>query len=236
MPDGALMLRPGCNLGIPGGRNFGLTSSTSEVVGFLDDDAVLLSENAISDVVDHFNVHRRCAAVALRIVDDQGQTCRRHNPRVGTAGVTRGGHVGTFLGGACFVRREAFLAVGGFDESFFYAMEEQDLTWRLYEAGWTVDYRPDLEVFHPRTEPSRHPNAAEQTWRNRVAAASKSLPLPLGLLHLTLHGARAVARGLPLGSVATGLRNGVSAGRMSRRPMSWSTVWKLTRLGRPPIV
>ena len=235
-PDGVTFLYPGRNLGIPGGRNYGLAASISEVVGFLDDDAVLLSENAVRDVIEHFKTHSRCAVVALRIVDQLGVTSRRHNPRVGTAGVTRGGRVGTFLGGACFVRREAFVSVGGFDESFIYAMEEQDLTWRLYEAGWHVDYRPDIRAFHPRTDPSRHPNAVEQTWRNRVTSASKMLPLPIWLFYVTTHGARSIARGLSLRSAVSGLRRGVSHGRRSRCPMSWSTVWKLTCVGRPPIV
>lgn len=236
VPDGVTFLYPGRNLGIPGGRNYGLAASTSEVVGFLDDDAVLLSENAVGDVIEHFNTHSRCAVVALRIVDQLGATSRRHNPRVGTAGVNRGGRVGTFLGGACFVRREAFLSVGGFDESFMYAMEEQDVTWRLYEAGWHVDYRPDIRAFHPRTDPGRHPNAGEQTWRNRVTSASKMLPLPIWLLYVTTHGARSIVRGLSWRSAISGLRHGVSNGRKFRRPMSWSTVWKLTCVGRPPIV
>jgi GT2 family glycosyltransferase len=37
------------------------------------------------------------------------------------------------------VRHEAFVAVGGFDETYFLCFEEMDLAHRLADAGWTVE-------------------------------------------------------------------------------------------------
>lgn len=52
------------------------------------------------------------------------------------------------LGAALAVRREAFAAVGGFDESFFMYSEEVDLAYRLAAADWEVHYTPLAEIVH----------------------------------------------------------------------------------------
>jgi GT2 family glycosyltransferase len=52
------------------------------------------------------------------------------------------------LGAALGIRREAFEAVGGFDESFFMYFEEVDLCYRLGRAGWEVHFAPVTEVIH----------------------------------------------------------------------------------------
>ena len=52
--------------------------------------------------------------------------------------------------GACLLlRREMLTATGGFDERFFYSSEEVDLCRRSREAGWSVNYLPDVTVVHP---------------------------------------------------------------------------------------
>ena len=54
-----------------------------------------------------------------------------------------------WLSGACLlVRREAFEAVGGFDESYFMYFEDTDLCERLSIAGWDVVYAPSAVVEH----------------------------------------------------------------------------------------
>jgi len=51
-------------------------------------------------------------------------------------------------GAALAIRREAFEAVGGFDESFFIYGEEMDLCYRLREANWSVHFAPVTTVIH----------------------------------------------------------------------------------------
>lgn len=54
-----------------------------------------------------------------------------------------------WVGGACvLVRRSAFDAVGGFDESYFLYSEEMDLCYRLRAAGWQVWYQPAAVARH----------------------------------------------------------------------------------------
>ena len=51
---------------------------------------------------------------------------------------------GAFL----IVRREAFDAVGGFDEHWWMYGEDLDLGWRLADAGWPTRYEPSAVVHH----------------------------------------------------------------------------------------
>lgn len=52
------------------------------------------------------------------------------------------------MGAAMAIRREAFEAVGGFDERFFMYFEETDLCYRLRQAGWHVYFSPAATVAH----------------------------------------------------------------------------------------
>jgi N-acetylglucosaminyl-diphospho-decaprenol L-rhamnosyltransferase len=51
-------------------------------------------------------------------------------------------------GSFMLVRREAFLALGGFDEAYFMYAEDVDLCWRAWRAGWRVLYVAQAEVVH----------------------------------------------------------------------------------------
>jgi N-acetylglucosaminyl-diphospho-decaprenol L-rhamnosyltransferase len=54
-----------------------------------------------------------------------------------------------WLSGSCLLlRREAFEAVGGFDEGYFMFFEDLDLGERLAAAGWSSVYVPDARVQH----------------------------------------------------------------------------------------
>jgi GT2 family glycosyltransferase len=51
-------------------------------------------------------------------------------------------------GAALAIRREAFNAVGGFDESFFMYFEDADLCYRLGKIGWEVHFAPVTTIVH----------------------------------------------------------------------------------------
>jgi len=51
-------------------------------------------------------------------------------------------------GAAMLVRREPFLELGGFDETFFLDAEDLDLCWRAWLRGWPSVYVPDAWLRH----------------------------------------------------------------------------------------
>ena len=99
------------------------------------------------------------------------------------------------------VRREAFEAVGGFDEGFFLYCEDTDLCRRLRDAGHTVRFEPAAEVHHLGGASSGAGETRAIAARSRVRYAGKHLhPAParaeaLGVaLGEATHAATAVAR------------------------------------------
>jgi GT2 family glycosyltransferase len=233
-PSDRLIVLPE-NVGIPGGRNIGATAADARLVMFLDDDAELLDSGLLAAVVDRFKADPGLGAMAIRLIDEQGRTQRRHIPRLGARSAERSGPVTYFVGAACVVRAATFHGVKGFDARFFYAMEESDLSWRVLDAGWSIWYSADLKAFHPRTAPSRHPGYARLTARNRLWMAWRLLPALMCAGYLLTWTSVAVARGGPLREMLAGYREAWSA-RPARQPIRWRTVVRMTLLGRPPIV
>lgn len=231
----------GDNIGVPGGRAVGVAASDTDVVAFLDDDAELLDVRT-NELIDRaFDSDAQLGAISFRIHDGSGTSDRRHVPRLGRAGVTRAGPAATFLGGASAIRRSAYERAGGYWSELFYAHEELDLSWRLHEEGFTVSYRPDVCVMHPPTAISRHPAGWYLTGRNRVWIARRNLPLPVLAVHVIVWLCLGLVRAPDAACrrrYLSGWRAGWSGwgGDVIRRPLRWSTIGRLARAGRPPIV
>lgn len=246
-PDLVVPAQPGVrievteeNLGVPGGRDLGLRATGATVVGFLDDDAVLRTD--VAGFMRMFELDPDLGAVSFRIVDEDGRSTGRHVPRPGGADPELGGPVTHFLGGACAIRRAAYDQAGGYFSSLFYGHEEIELSWRLIDAGWGIRYAADVEVFHPRTEISRHEDGWRLTGRNRVWIARRTLPWPVAIVHVTVWLALGFVRAPGLRCRCSYLAGWYRGWRTRwtdgspRRPIAWATVWRLTRLGRPPVV
>ena len=69
--------------------------------------------------------------------------------------------VGAFL----LVRREAWDAIGGFDERQWMYAEDLDLGWRLREAGWATRYEPRAAVLHELSQAAIQAFGDERTER-----------------------------------------------------------------------
>lgn len=238
----ARLVEPGSNLGIPAGRNLGVDDLAADVgvVLFLDDDAEVVGAATLAAVVELFAADDRLGVVTLRLVDPvTGRTERRHVPRLRVGDPTRSSEVTTFLGGACVVRVAPFRAVGGLPAEFVYAHEETSLAWRLLDRGYRIRYEGGLTIAHPAAPPARHDTYHRLTARNRVLLARKHLPAILGIVYVALWLVVGLVRTRDRAGRAAALRGFVEGVRfqgVERDPISWSTVRRMTRLGRPPLL
>lgn len=231
------------NLGCPGGRNVALARlreyGDTDVVVELDDDGLLVDADVLRRVRDLYAADPRLGIVAFRIADEKGETQQRHVPRIGTSDPLRGGYVTGFLGGAHALSMAMLAQTGDWPAEFFFAHEETDLAWRAADADWKILYAPELLLRHPRTSPARHAIYHRVTARNRVWLVRRRLPLVLIPVHLAVWILLTLVRTRSVGGLRAwfgGFVEGVRQPAGERRPMRWRTVWRLTRLGRPPVV
>ena len=240
LPEGVKTVLLPENVGIPAGRNHGVRACEGDIVLFLDDDGWYRSTDLAHHVRERFAADPALGALSFRIADpDGGPDQRRHVPRLRVGDSRRSSVVTTFLGGACAIRRTAFEAGGGLPGEFFYAHEETDLAWRIMDAGYSIEYDAEAVMYHPAVAPTRHENFYRLNARNRVWLARRNLPWALAVPYLgtwmTLTLLRERDRAA-LRSWFAGFREGWREDPGARTPISWRTAWRMTRVGRPPII
>ncbi|WP_028709206.1 glycosyltransferase family 2 protein [Propionicicella superfundia] len=228
------------NVGIPEGRNVGAREARGEYVFFYDDDASLPTSDVLARMAAVLAADPAVAVVQPRGADPYGRpTPRRWVPRLRVGPDARGGEAAVFWEALCMIRRTAFDEVGGWPGHFFYGHEGVDIAMRLLDAGWRIRYEPSVVVHHPATAATRHAVFYRMNARNRVWVARRNLPAPLIPLYLGVWTLATVVRVRRPGPLAVWFRGFVEGWRTDageRRPMSWRTAWRMTRLGRPPIV
>lgn len=80
--------------------------------------------------------------------------------------------------GAClFVRRDAFRAIGGFDEDYFTHQEEIDLCWRLQANGGNIKYVSTSIIYHlgGATLTTANPRKTFYNFRNSLLMLVKNV-------------------------------------------------------------
>lgn len=145
------LLTPGENMGAVG-RNLGVRQVDTPYVAFCDDDT-WYDAGALARAADLLDAHPTVAVVtASIIVEPSGRLdaiCEEmaQSPLDRAPGVP--GHpLLSFLAGVSIVRREAFLAVGGFSERLWLGGEEELLASDLARAGWQMTYVPEIVAHH----------------------------------------------------------------------------------------
>lgn len=159
---GAVVIDRGYNSGFAAAANMGALAARSDCFAVLNPDIVFPS----ADVADRLERHLAhpavgVAAPALELPDGglQGSArevpspldlCRRRFWKQGPDEVRVDKPVAVeWVVAACLVvTREAFNAIGGFDERYFLYFEDVDFGVRLREAGYTIVYDPNVRVLH----------------------------------------------------------------------------------------
>ncbi len=163
------------NRGYGAGANLGARRTDTPYVLVLNSDTVL-APGALDALSDYLDAHPRVAIAGPRLRGPDGALEPSCHPPLGTVrSVLEKGWLGRAIarlpglgdrwalltwrhdrprsvpwvtGAALAIRRTAFDAVAGFDETFFMYAEEADLCWRCRDAGWEVHFAPVTDVIH----------------------------------------------------------------------------------------
>ncbi|GFG62767.1 glycosyl transferase [Mycobacterium kubicae] len=145
------LLTPGKNLGAVG-RNLGVDVADTPYVAFCDDDT-WYEPGALRLAADLLDAHPTLGVVTASItVEPDGRlddicTEMADSPLDRPPGIP-GYPLLSFLAGVSIVRREAFLAAGGFSKRLWLGGEEELLASDLARAGWHMSYVPDVVAHH----------------------------------------------------------------------------------------
>jgi GT2 family glycosyltransferase len=147
------------NLGAAG-RNAGVRAAGTPYVAFCDDDT-WWAPGALACATSLLDRYPRVAVLSARVLvgpdEREDPACRAmagsplHQP--GLPGPLLLG----FLAGACVMRTQAFLQVGGYHQRMFLGAEEALVALDLAVRGWSVVYAQELRAHHhpaPRADAS----------------------------------------------------------------------------------
>jgi N-acetylglucosaminyl-diphospho-decaprenol L-rhamnosyltransferase len=214
------------NRGFAAGCNLGAASSQAAALFFLNPDA-RLTPGATATLIAALEADPSVGVAAPRVVDPTGESLaasagaepslrsslghflalgrvpglrRLFRPAFLADGRLRG-RPDWVSAAAMLVRREAFEAVGGFDERLFMYMEDVDLCRRLRARGWAIAYEPGAIVEHvmghsqSTDQPARwyaayHTYVAAHHGSMRARAASFAAGLGMGLRAVACRGRR----------------------------------------------
>ena len=171
-------IRAGGNLGFSKANNLAVRESDGKYLLFLNPDTVI-AENALGDCIRFMDNHPSAGAAGVRMLNRDGSFARESRRAVPTPFVSfckmsglcslfpksrifgryylghldrnEAGRIDIVSGAYMFVRREAFLTAGGFDEAFFMYGEDVDLSYRILKAGYENWYIP-VNILHYKGE------------------------------------------------------------------------------------
>lgn len=150
------IVEPGRNTGVPEGRNIGARNAAGDIVLFMDDDGVLASDGAFTEVAARFEREPELGVLFARPADpDTGESPECvFSFQEDQEPYPRPVYAPQFVGTAIFVRKALMDQIQGFDGSFFREAEEFDFSLRTIDAGWRILFYPSI-VLHHRPHPNR---------------------------------------------------------------------------------
>ena len=157
-------------------RNAGVELAATPYVAFADDDS-FWAPGSLRQAADLLRAHDRVGLLSARVL--VGPEARLDPVSAAMAAAPLGAppdgpgpSVLGFLACAVAVRRDAFLAVGGFNPKLHVYGEEALLAMDLAAAGWRLSYAPALTVRHLPLPAGRDNRARRRMeTRNRVLTA-----------------------------------------------------------------
>jgi GT2 family glycosyltransferase len=157
-------------------RNEGVRLATTRYVAFCDDDC-WWHPGTIARAVALLDAHPGVALLNARVVVREDERLDEACALMAASPLPKrsacpGAAIASFLAGASVVRRDAFLAVGGYHARYHIGAEESLLALDLLARGWEMVYVDDLVVHHHPHPAGRVPERRRRLMlRNRLWTA-----------------------------------------------------------------
>lgn len=163
-PDVRLIVRPG-NEGV-WARSYAFGPARGKYLILLDDDSYPVGDAATRSI-DYLDSHDNCGAVVGRVVLPDGSLEACALPSV-------------MLSGAVCLRKSVTERVGGFRREFFRKAGEYDFSFRIWDAGYSVERFEDVVYRHDKFMGGRSSSLAHRMdLRNNLILAERYLPAPI---------------------------------------------------------
>jgi GT2 family glycosyltransferase len=176
-PD-ATVLRSDTNLGAAA-RNLGVRQATTAYVAFADDDS-WYAPGGLTIAADVLDAHPQVAVVAADVRVEPAGMPDPVNQAMATSPLRPpelpGPEVLGFVACGAVVRREAFLAVGGFDARLLVGGEEELLALDLRSQGWRSVHVPAVLAHHEPADAGHRPGRSRRQVRNELWVACLRRP------------------------------------------------------------
>jgi GT2 family glycosyltransferase len=230
------------NLGYACANNLGAQKAQGEFLLLLNSDA-RLKPNTLADVVIWMRSHPECGVAGVQLLNPDGsrQNSIANLPSLATELLnksllrrlfprrfpgkehpfTEPVEVESVIGACMFIRMNVWRALSGFDERFFFFMEETDFCRQVRARGWKVFHLPQAQAWHGQGQSARQTPVSVRIeyWRSRYAYFRKHRGwLTCGVLRVGL------CVRLLFDWLASGLLVVATAGRSAR----WRQRWNLT--------
>lgn len=178
------------NLGFPSGAQEGIRRSRGEWVALINND-VIVEPDALAEMLRVGESAPDVGSVAAQMrfaksgdvinsaglgVDRLGIAYDRLLGQPASASETEPIEVFGACGGAALHRRRMLDEIGGMDESYFFALDDADLSWRARMAGWRCLYAPAAVVQHHHGATTGHGSDLKyfHVGLNRVRTVAKN--------------------------------------------------------------
>ncbi len=175
-------------------RNRGVKLATGTIVFSIDDDAEFTSPLTVAQTLAEFaSPLIGVVAIPLVNVNTSDAVLQRAPSRDGIY------LLDTFWGGACAMRRDVFLRVGGYREYLRQQYEEEDLAIRILDAGYLTRLGNADPIYHYESPVRDNRRRDIFGGRNKVLISWYNVPMPELLLHVPGTCAKTVLHGIRQG-------------------------------------
>jgi GT2 family glycosyltransferase len=170
------------NLGVSKGRNFAIQKAKAPLLLMLDDDCEIAESNALLTIDTLFKNKPTTGLISIKVKYFQNGTMQvnafphknfnkfKDQPSFETY---------YFAGGAHIVRKSVMNEVGNYPDSFFYGMEEYDLSYKILNAGYIIEYNAGITMLHKESPEGRQAtnDKLKGMWLNKATVAYTYLPI-----------------------------------------------------------